>query len=128
MSLVYSELELIRLKIQYPEQFLQSDQPTFKSDLYFAPNLKGLGFIGMAEIVVGLHLLGEIPDAGGKTADLIQFARVVEQAFNFKFGDIYELKNEIFRRKPYNRTKALDTLRNAILREERKRNNKDEKR
>jgi hypothetical protein len=117
------------LKIQYPEQFRQSDLPTFKSDLYFAPKSKdGLGFIGMAEIIVGLHLLAEIPDASGKPADLIQLARVIEQAFNFKFGDIYELKNEVFRRKPYNRTKALDTLRNAIIREERKRNNKDGKR
>ena len=77
----------------------------------------------MAEIIVGLQLLGEIPDASGKSAELIRFAKVIEQAFNFKFGDIYELKNEIFRRKPYNRTKALDMLRNAILREERKRNN-----
>lgn len=82
----------------------------------------------MAEIIVGLHLLAEIIDARGRHADLIQFAKVFEQAFNFKFGDIYELKNEIFRRKPYNRTKALDMLRNAILREERRRKNKDEKR
>jgi hypothetical protein len=56
----------------------------------------------MAEIIVGLPLLGEIPDANGKAAELIQFARAIEQAFNFKFGDIYELKNEVFRRKPYN--------------------------
>ena len=121
-------MKLLHLKIQYPEQFQQSDQPIFKSDLYFVSNPKGLGFIGMAEIVVGLQLLGEIPDASGKSAELIRFAKAIEQAFNFKFGDIYELKNEIFRRKPYNRTKALDMLRNAILREERKRNNKDEKR
>ena len=119
---------MLRLRITYPEQFRQSDQPTFKSDLHFAPNPKGLGFIGMAEIVVGLQLLNEVPDTSGKPAELIQIARAIEQAFNFKFGDIYELKNEIFRRKPYNRTKALDMLRNAILREERKRNNKDEKR
>ena len=96
--------------------------------MFFTPNPRGLGFIGMAEIIVGLHLLAEIPDARGRHADLIQFAKVFEQAFNFKFGDIYELKNEVFRRKPYNRTKALDMLRNAILREERRRNNKDEKR
>jgi hypothetical protein len=82
----------------------------------------------MAEIVVGLQLLSEVPDISGKPAELIQIARGIEYAFNFKFGDIYELKNEIFRRKPYNRTKALDMLRSAILREERKRNNKDGKR
>jgi hypothetical protein len=123
LSLVDSELELVHLKIQYPEQFLQSDQLTFKSDLYFDPKSKeGLGFIGMAEFVIGFHLLTEIPDASGKPADLIQFSRTFEQAFNFKFGDIYELKNQIFRRKPYNRTKALDMLRNAIIREDRKRN------
>ncbi len=128
MSYLDSELSLIRLRIEHPEAFQHSEQQTFKSDLFFTPNPKGLGFIGMAEIIIGLHLLAEIPDTSGKHADLIQFAKVFEQAFNFRFGDIYELKNEVFRRKPYNRTKALDMLRNAILREERRRNNKDEKR
>ena len=117
-------MELLHLKIQYPEQFQQSAQQPFKSDLYFAPNPKGLGFIGMAEIVVGLQLLSEVPDISGKPAELIQITRAIEHAFNFKFGDIYELKNEIFRRKPYNRTKALDMLRNAIFREDRKRSRK----
>jgi hypothetical protein len=128
LSYVDSELSLIHLRIEHPEQFQQSEQQIFKSNLFFTPKSKGLGFIGMAEIIVGLHLLAEIPDASGKHADLIQFAKVFEQAFNFKFGDIYELKNEVFRRKPYNRTKALDMLSSAILREEHRRNNKDEKR
>ena len=82
----------------------------------------------MAEIVVGLFLLEEIPDASGKPAELAHIANVFEQGFNFSFGNIYKQKDALFTRKPYNRTKALDMLRNAILREERKRNNKDEKR
>ena len=51
----------------------------------------------------------------------IQLARGFEQLFNLKFGSIYDKIGEVFTRKPYNLTKTLDALRNAIAREDRKR-------
>jgi len=120
--LIDSELNLLNLKIRYPEQFLETDTQAFQSSLYLVPNSKDLGFIGMAEIVVSLHLLEVIRDSGGKPATLIQIANIFERVFNFSFGSVYDLKDALFRRKPYNLTKTLDILRNAILRESKKRN------
>jgi hypothetical protein len=119
-----SELELLNLKIRHPEQFQPSNPKTCKSELYIVPKSKGLGIIGMAEIVAGLHLSGEITGSDGKPVPLIQIANTFEQAFNFSFGNIYDKLDTIFNRKPYNLSKALDILRSAIVREDRKRNNR----
>lgn len=75
----------------------------------------------MAEIVIGLHYLCEIVGTDGKPAPLISLARAFEYSLNLDFGDIYDKQEAIFDRKPFNRTKALDTLKNAILREAKKR-------
>lgn len=122
LSFLDGELELLRLKIQHPEQFPPTHPPTFKSNLFFAFKPKGLGIIGMAEIVVSLWLLGEIIGTDGKPVPLIRIANAFEYIFDFSFGDIYDKQEAIFDRKPFNRTRALDTLKNAILKEEKKRN------
>jgi hypothetical protein len=114
-------LELLRLKICHPEQFLQTNPQTFESNLFLAPKSKNLGIIGMAEIVVSLWSLGEIIGTDGKPVPLIRIANAFEYIFDFSFGDIYDKQKAIFDRKPFNRTKALDTLKNAILKEEKKR-------
>ena len=111
---------LIYLRIEHPESFLQSEQSIFKSELYIIPKSKGLGIIGLAENVVGLYLSGEIKGSDGKPIPLITIARAFEAIFNVDFGNIYDLKGALFRRKSYNLTKALDMLKNAILREGKK--------
>lgn len=121
LSLLDSELELLRLKIQHPEQFPPTHPPTFKSNISLSLKPKGLGIIGMAEIVVSLWLLSEIIGADGKPVPLIRIAKAFEYIFDFSFGDIYDKQEAIFNRKPYNLTKALDTLKNSILREAKKR-------
>ena len=83
-----------------------------------------MGIIGIAEIVLALFLLGKIVGENGKPVSKIQLARGFEQLFNLKFGSIYDKIGEVFTRKPYNLTKTLDALRNAIAREDRKRKNK----
>ena len=85
---------------------------------------KDLGIIGIAEIVLGLFLQGEITGKNGKPVSEACLARNFEQLFNLKFGSIYDKIGEVFTRKPYNLTKTLDALRNAIVREDRKRKNK----
>lgn len=80
-----------------------------------------MGIIGIAEIVNGLYLQGEVIGKDGKPVSKACLARGFEQLFNLKFGSIYDKVNEIFTRKPYNLTKTLDALRNAILKEDRNR-------
>lgn len=124
LSLIDAELELLNLKITHPEQFNSPVSTEFKSDLYVLPKSKELGIIGIAEIVLALFLLGKIVGENGKPVPKIQLARGFEQLFNLKFGSIYDKIGEVFTRKPYNLTKTLDALRNAIAREDRKRRNK----
>ena len=123
LAFIDSELELLKLKVQYPEQFQQSNQQIFISDLYLIPKSKGLGIIGIAEIVIALFLLGEIVGKDGKPVPLVRLAHGFEQHFNFSFGSVYDKVEAIFIRKPFNLTKTLDTLRNAIIKEDRKRKN-----
>ena len=83
----------------------------------------------MGEFATSLQLSHEFIDDEGNPAALIHISDAFEQAFNFSFGDIYKKKSEVFKRKPFNLTKALDYLRNLIIREKRnKYNQKDEKR
>ena len=124
LSLIDAELELLNLKITHPEQFNSPVSTEFKSDLYVLPKSKELGIIGIAEIVLALFLLGKIVGENGKPVPKIQLARGFEQLFNLKFGSIYDKIGEVFTRKPYNLTKTLGALRNAIAREDRKRKNK----
>lgn len=121
---IESEIELLNLKIQHPEILVEVNPQVPNPDLHLIPKSNNLGIIGIAEIVVGLHLLGEIIGKDGKPIPLIRLASAFESIFGISFGDIYDKQDAIFRRKPYNLTKALDTLRNAILKEDRKRNNR----
>lgn len=82
-----------------------------------------MGIIGIAEIVISLYLQGEIIDKDGNPVPLIRLASGFERIFNLSFGSIYDKVNEVFTRKPYNLTKTLDALRNAIIKEDRKRKN-----
>lgn len=122
LAIINSELELLNLKIQYPESFCNHTLLTFESELYVIPKSKSLGIIGIAEIVNGLYLQGEVVGKDGKPVSKACLARGFERLFNLKFGSIYDKVNEIFTRKPYNLTKTLDALQNAIIKENRKRN------
>lgn len=74
----------------------------------------------MGEFAVSFELSGQFLNAEGNPAPLILISQAFEQAFNFSFGDIYKSKERIFSRKPFNLTKALDYLRNLIVRDSRK--------
>ena len=108
LSTIDAELQLINLKI----------------NLYVIPKSKDLGIIGIAEIVLALFLQGQIVGEDGKPVPEVRLARGFEQLFNLKFGSIYDKVGEVFTRKPYNLTKTLDALRNAIIKEDRKRKNR----
>ena len=117
LAIINAELELLSLIIKHPESFDSPTSPTFVSDLYVIPKSKDLGIIGIAEIVIGLSFLG-------KPVPLVRLAHGFEILFNLKFGSIYDKLDAIFMRKPFNLTKTLDALKNAINKEARKRANK----
>ncbi len=128
MSFLDGELELLRLKICYPEQFRPSNQQTFVSDLYILPKSKDLGIVALGEIVVALFFSKKVFQRNGKPAHLNQIAHAFEKIFNCSFGSIYDQQEKVFDRKPFNRTKALDFLRNLIIRKDKEGKNKqDEK-
>ncbi len=121
-------MELLNLKIRYPEQFPQAEQPTFESDLYILPKSKDLGIVALAEIVVALFLSNKVFQRNGKPTHLNQIAVTFEKIFNCSFGSIYDQQEKVFDRKPFNRTKTLDFLRNLIIRKDKEGKSKqDEK-
>ncbi len=108
----------------------QRDYYLFESDkqakpkVYFIPKPKeGLGIDSMGELAVSLQLSCQFLDQEGKPAPLILISNALESAFNFEFGGVYKSKVRIFNRKPFNLTKALDFLRNLIIRESRNKQN-----
>lgn len=123
LAVVKSELELLNLKICYPERFYQSCSETFQSDLYILPKSKGLGIIGFVELVIALFLLGEIYTKNGKLASLSDISKAFEQMFNFKFGSIFKKRIVLFDRKPCNLTRLLDNLKNLLIKESKKKQN-----
>lgn len=82
----------------------------------------------MGEFAVSFELSGQFLDEKGNPASLILISEALEEAFNFSFGDIYKSKKRIFSRKTFNLTKALDYLKNLLIRENRnKSKQQDEK-
>lgn len=71
----------------------------------------------MGEFAVSFELSGQFLNEEGNPAPYIHIAHALKQAFNFTFGDAYKSKERVFKRKPFNLTKALDFLRNLITRE-----------
>jgi hypothetical protein len=67
-------------------------------------------------------------DEEGKPASYISIAEALQLAFNFSFGNAYKSKGRVFSRKPFNLTKALDYLKNLLIRESQNKSKKqDEK-
>lgn len=60
-------------------------------------------------------------DEQGKIVTLKSMRETLEFVFNFTFKDFDRKIHEVFKRKPFNLTKALDYLRNLLIREKRNR-------
>lgn len=74
----------------------------------------------MGEFAISFELSGQFLNDEGKPAPYLHIAHAMEEAFNFTFGNAYKSKERVFKRKPFNLTKALDYLRNLINHENRK--------
>ena len=116
IAVIDSELVLLETRFTHPERFV--NEQTFKSDLNIIPKSKDLGIVALAEIVESLYLSQEVLNNEGKPANKNQIGNKFELIFNVSFGDISDKTSEIYKRKPFNRTKALDFLRNMIIRKD----------
>lgn len=116
IAVIDSELVLLEKQFYYPERFVEKQ--IFKSDLYVIPKSKDLGIVGLSEIIEGLHLSQRILNAEGRPATKSQIGSKFEMMFNVSFGNISDKTSEIYKRKPFNRTKTLDFLRSLIIRKE----------
>lgn len=117
-------MQLLELKIRYPASFLNTEERSFKSDLYVMPKAKGLGIIGLAELIISIFLSQEIKDQNGRPASLKQLARSFEYIFNCDFGSIYDKQAEVYNRKSCNLTKSLDFLRGVLEQSKKSRDKK----
>lgn len=116
-----SEIDLLKLTFLQVPQSVSNTITPYKSKVYFIPKPKeGLGIDSMGEFAVSFQFSGQFLNDEGKPAPLILISETLEQAFNFSFGGIYKSKKRIFSRKPFNLTKALDYLKNLIIKASRK--------
>ena len=121
-----SEIELLKLTFRQTNQSPDNSQTDSSSKVYFIPKSKdGLGIDSMGEFAIALELSGQFLGENGNPAHFIHIAKALESAFNFSFGDAYKSKTRVFSRKPFNLTRALDHLKNLLIRESR---NKDKTR
>ncbi|WP_295812162.1 hypothetical protein [uncultured Apibacter sp.] len=74
----------------------------------------------MVEIAESLFLSKEILSSNGKPTSRKQIACIFELMFNASFRDIYKRTDDIYKRKPFNLTKALNALRFLPSKESRK--------
>ena len=75
----------------------------------------------MGELATAFELSNQFLDENGNPAPFINISEALELAFNFTFGNAYKSKARVFSRKLFNLTKALDHLKNLLIRENRNR-------
>ncbi len=124
IAMLDCELTLIDMDLEYHERFVvplvPEEVPDF--DLHFVGKSKDFGIVGLAEVLLTIFLTNEIVGSNGQPAPLIRLANAFEYFLDMNFGDIYKQVEAILvKRKPFNRTKALDYLRTLLLREEKRR-------
>lgn len=116
-----SEIELLKVTFLHDERILFRNSQPHVSKVYFIPKPKeGLGIDSMGEFATTFELSNQFIDEEGKPSSYISIAETLESAFNFSFGNAYKFKARVFSRKPFNLTKALDFLKNLLIRESKK--------
>ena len=112
-----SEIDLLKLSFLKVNQPVNNNVTPHKSKVYFIPDPQRLGIDSMGEFATTFELSGQFLGENGNPAHFIHIAKALELAFNFTFGDAYKSKARVFSRKPFNLTKALDYLKNLLIRE-----------
>jgi len=72
------------------------------------------------ELVSGMFLSKRVVNQTEKESPLTEFGRAFEYLFNIKLGDVHKKHESVIKRKPSKVTEFLDTLRKAIIEENKK--------
>lgn len=114
LAIINSELELLNLRIQNPNQFPKPQNNLPASPLYLTDETY---LIEIMEMVSGLFLSKRVVTHNGTESPLTEIGRAFEHLFNIKLGDIHKKHESVIKRKPSKITEFLDTLRKAIAEE-----------
>lgn len=117
MAIINSELELLNLKIQYPNPFQNQKNNYSLSPLYLTDETY---LVEIMELVSGLFLSERVVTHNGIKSPLTEIGRAFEYLFNIKLGDIHKKHENVICRKANKRTEFLDMLRKAISEESKK--------
>lgn len=108
------DYEIESLKLTFTP--IPNNPKQVKSQIYFVPKPKeGLGIDSMGEFAISFESSGQFVNQKGQPVPFIHIAQTLETAFNFSFGDAYKSKARVFKRKPYNLTRAFDYLKKLIV-------------
>ena len=117
MAIINSELELLKLKIQYPVPFQNRKNNFPLSPLYLTDETN---LVEIMELVSGLFLTKRVVTHTEKESPLTEIGRAFEWLFNIKLGDIHKKHENVICRKANKRIEFLDKLRKAIIEESQK--------
>lgn len=117
MAIINAELELFKLKIQYPNPFQNRKNNLSPSPLYLTDETY---LVEIMELVSGLFLSKRVITHNGTESPLSEIGKAFEYLFNIKLGDIHKKHESVIKRKPSKRTEFLDILRKAITEESKK--------
>lgn len=116
-AIINAELELFKLKIQYPNLFQNRKNNLSLSPLYLTDETY---LVEIMELVSGLFLSKRVITHNGTESPLTEISRAFEYLFNIKLGDIHKKHENVICRKANKRTEFLDILRKAITEESKK--------
>ncbi|MHC8417111.1 RteC domain-containing protein [Bacteroides hominis] len=114
IGLLNNEMRIIKLRIQYPEQFQQHANKLFLSPLHLTDKTS---LINIMEIVSGLFLSKRIIYQNGKPVHLTDLGKAFEWLFNIKLGDYHQKYMDVIKRKPTKLTEFFNELANLIRKE-----------
>ena len=114
LAIINSELELLNLRIQNPNQFPKPQNNLPVSPLYLTDKTY---LVEIMELVSGLFLSDRVVTHNGTKSPLTEIGRAFEHLFNIKLGDIHKKHESVIKRKSSKATEFLDTLRKAIAEE-----------
>lgn len=114
LSTINAEIELLKLKIKYPEQFKRYSNKLPLSPLHLAGKTS---LINIMEIVSGLFLSKRVIYQNGKPVHLTDLGKGFEWLFNIKLGDYHQKHEDVIKRKYTKLTEFLNGL-IALIRKE----------
>lgn len=111
-------MELLNLRIKYPEKFQKPIVENWKSPVYLANEVTHTAIM---EIINGLFYLNQMRTINGHPSTFSDVVRVFENGFNFKFAKRYQTEEYVFKRKLSKITEQLEKMIVAIKEESKRR-------